>query len=308
MRIGKPLKQLFAACVTGTSCRLLFFIMGILILNRGSILGKDSPDRDLIYEHSNIYLLAQPGFSPKPRITAFDNPFGYSVSLGGVMNFNAGCVYVYNFDRRFGLSTGLQLMLLSFKTLKYQYTIPQYIQDALQFTEMPCLKCSLRINHQLSIPIHFIYRHPLASRIDMEVSAGIDLKLEPGFFYEAYQSGVSRAGDTMINAFRITLENNANRNFRVLPYLYLAAGINQLLRNQHYLNYKVSANIALLNPYTRGNFYVLPGTAYAAQGTYKLCPAYVGLEVNYVFTFARRKTRKASYFQKLPDAGNPLNP
>jgi hypothetical protein len=249
------------------------------------------PDRNFIFSKSNIYIAMHPAFSPKPSITYFTNPYNFSVRLKGIMNFNFGFVYMYNFNRHIGISAGLYSMFMSFKTMKFDYSIPDAI--LVKSGLVPggeCFKCRIFINHSYFFPLRFIYRVPLGSKTDFVTSAGLNLQLLPGYAYEFEDTRNKAGNDTASRTtFRIILKNDRGRKFSLIPYFAASIGINQLLKNRHYINYQFTANVPFLNPYNTGDFYLLPGTPYESHGTYKLNALSFALEVNYVFTFRRKK-------------------
>lgn len=249
--------------------------------------------RDWMYKKSNVYITGHPAFSPSPKITSLFNPFNHNVKLSGVMNFNFGLVYMYNFTKNYGISAGVYNALFSFKQLKYNYVVSDSIYEKLNTTNYPCFQCHTFINHATTFPIRFIYRKEVSKKIDINLQVGIDLQLQRSFLYENYQSqGILNQDTTSFITFYLSLESKGNRKLNVTPYFGFSVGINQLLKNNHYINYQFSGHIPFLNPYTNGKFSILPNTTYEAHGTFKLNPMSFGLEVNYVFTFNRRKLRK----------------
>lgn len=254
--------------------------------------------RDWMYKKSNVYIVAHPAFSPKPKITALNNPYNHEVQLSGIMNFNFGFTYMYNFNKNYGISIGLLNALMSFKTFSFFIKINgNYLRSLANlsygYEDGSIDRSNIYINHTSSFPLRFIYRKEVAGKIDINLQAGLDIQLHRSFLYE-YESYTIPLSDTslLINTTKLFLENKGNKKFGVTPYFGFSVGINQLLKNNHYINYQFSGHIPFLNPYTNGSFSILPNTIYEANGTFKLNPMSFGLEVNYVFTFNRRKLRK----------------
>lgn len=249
--------------------------------------------RDWMYKKSNVYIVAHPAFSPKPKITALNNPYHHEVQLSGIMNFNFGFTYMYNFNKNYGISIGLHNALMSFKQFRYNYAFADSIYNNLNLNKDYCFKCNVIVDHATTLPIRFIYRKQIAEKLDINLQAGLDIQLQRSFLYEFYDTRGEIGKDTSsFTTFALFLENKGNKKFGVTPYFGFSVGINQLLKNNHYINYQFSGHIPFLNPYTNGSFSILPNTIYEANGTFKLNPMSFGLEVNYVFTFNRRKLRK----------------
>lgn len=259
-------------------------------------------NRDWIYKKSNVYITAHPTFSPKPKITSISNPYNLNYSMGGGTGFNFGFVYMYNFSKNYGVSIGVNLALLSFRTYKFNYTLHDSISSNLNLIPNYCFKCREVVNHSTNFPIRFIYRKEVSKKIDLNLQVGLDIELQRSFLY-IYGDNVTRIDSGYMNYFYLTFENNGNWTRSISPYFACSFGINQLLKNNHYINYQFSAHIPFVNPYTNGHFYILPGTAYEAKGTFKLMPYTFGLEVNYVFTFNRRKLRKEKNNPSLNQTG-----
>ncbi len=251
--------------------------------------------RDWMYKKSNVYLTAHPTFSPKPKITSFSNPYHLGYSMSGGSGFNFGFVYMYNFSKNYGLSVGVNLALLSFRTFKYKFSIPPDIQNIVEDTVLNSANFFETgkefVNHTTNFPIRFIYRKEVTPKIDLNLQIGFDIELQRSFIY-LVGSSVQTYDSGLVNYFYLSFENNGNWTRSFTPYFACSFGINQLLKNNHYINYQFSAHIPFVNPYTNGHFYVLPGTPFEAKGTFKLMPYTFGLEVNYIFTFNRRKLRK----------------
>lgn len=254
--------------------------------------------REWMYKKSNIYITAHPAFSPPPKITSLINPYHHEVKLSGVMNFNFGFVYMYNFNKNYGISIGLHNALMSFKSFTYFSKIDGiYLRSLTNATtgyeDGSIDRTNTIVNHATTFPLRFTYRKQIVDKIDLNLQVGLDIQLQRSFLYE-YESYTIPDSDTslLINTTKLSFENKGNKKFDVVPYFGFALGINQLLKNNHYINYQFSGHIPFINPYTNGKFSILPNTPYEAIGTFKLNPMSFGLEVNYVFTFNRRKLRK----------------
>lgn len=274
----------------------LMSVLSFLILTN-YISAKKLPQhelsRDWMYKKSNVYVTAHPTFSPKPKITSISNPYNLNYSMGGGSGFNFGFVYMYNFSKNYGISIGVNMALFSFRTYKFNYTLHDSISSNLNLMPNYCFKCREVVNHSTNFPIRFIYRKEISKKIDLNLQVGLDIELQRSFLYEHYYAQAVYGMDTSsFTTFYLTFENNGNWTRSISPYFACSFGINQLLKNNHYINYQFSAHIPFVNPYTNGHFYILPGTAYEAKGTFKLMPYTFGLEVNYVYTFNRRKLRK----------------
>lgn len=261
--------------------------------------------RDWMYKKSNVYITAHPAFSPSPKITSLFNPFNHNVKLSGVMNFNFGFVYMYNFNKSYGISIGLYNALMSFKSFTFLIKMDGIYLRALAnsttgYEGGSIDRTNMIVNHATNFPLRFVYRNYVSKKIDLNIQAGIDIQLHRSFLYQ-YESNTIPDNDTslLINTSKLSLENNGNKNFSVIPYFGFSVGINQLLKNNHYINYQFSGHIPFLNPYTNGKFSILPDTPYEAHGTFKLNPMSFGLEVNYVFTFNRRKLHKERHEEEI---------
>ena len=284
-------------------------VLSFLILtnyNFAKKLPQHELSRDWMYKKSNIYLTAHPTFSPKPKITSISNPYHLDYSMGGGSGFNFGFVYMYNFSKNYGISIGVNMALLSFRTFKFKYSIPVEIQHIIEDTTLSTSvfinQWKEYVNHTTNFPLRFIYRKEVSKKIDLNLQVGLDIELQRSFLY-IYGDNVTRIDSGYMNYFYLTFENNGNWTRSISPYFACSFGINQLLKNNHYINYQFSAHIPFVNPYTNGHFYILPGTAYEAKGTFKLMPYTFGLEVNYVFTFNRRKLRKEKNNPSLNQTG-----
>lgn len=210
------------------------------------------------------------------------------------MGTNFGFIYNYNFNTKYGIAAGFYQSGLSFRTLNYDYGLQDSIYTALKTIPDYCFKCRIFVMHANTFPIRFIYRKELNRKIDINMQVGLDIQLQPSFYYRNQILGVEIGNDSSyFDMFIIKLENKGTKNFNVVPYFGFSIGINQFLKNnKHYLNYQFSGHIPFYNPYTNGSFNILPNTQYQATGTFKLNPMSFGLEVNYVFTFRKRKLRK----------------
>ena len=291
MRLKKLIKTITSKCLIGTCLLFLLFLNNGILANKK--IHQHELSRDWMYKKSNVYIVAHPAFSPQPKITSFINPYNHEVKLKGLMNFNFGFVYMYNFTKNYGISVGLHIALMSFKQLKYNYTLADSFYTKLNLYKDYCFKCNVIVNHASTFPIRFIYRKQVAEKIDINLQAGFDIQLQRSFLYEYYDARAEIGKDTSsFTTFSLFLENKGNKKFTVVPYFGFSVGINQLLKNNHYINYQFSGHIPFINPYTNGKFAILPNTPYEASGTFKLNPMSFGLEVNYVFTFNRRKLRK----------------
>lgn len=288
----KMIKSIFNQSTGYIICSLLILSFSTPLLAKKK--QQHELSREWMYKKSNIYITAHPAFSPAPKITSFINPYHHDLKLTGVMNFNFGFIYMYNLNKNYGISIGLYNALVSFKVYKYRYyvngdilKIVEHKPDDESFSDYG----KEAINHSTTFPIRFIYRKEISKKIDFNIQCGLDLQLQRSFYYETNASSISN-DSTLINLFKITLENNGKKKFNLIPYFGFSVGINQLLKNNHYINYQFSGHIPFINPYTNGKFSILPNTPYESIGTFKLNPMSFGLEVNYVFTFNRRKLRK----------------
>lgn len=272
---------------------LFFFLLPSLAQSQNI---TDELNRSWIYKKSNLYVMSHPGFSPQPRITSFQNPYQHDVSIKGIMNFNFGLAYMYNFNEKFGITADFTLPLLSVKSLKVNHEINgEFISEEDKFLYVSQNRIidqvKMPINHAMSMQIKFIHRNQISKKIDFVYSLGVGYQSHRSFIY-IYNSTSLEEDETVLILSQFKFENRNNKSYDLIPTASFSLGINHLLKNKRYLNYQVSTILPFSNPYTNGSFYILPDSPYESSGTFKLMPWVVNLEINYVFTFVRRKERK----------------
>lgn len=275
------------------------FCFFIITINHTYSSDNNTINRDWIYKKSNIFIVAHPTFYPKPKINYLNKSENISFSMKDIMGINIGFMYMYNFNKNYGLSIGLHNALLSFKILKFDFKIDDNVYNDLDIYKDRCFKCKMLVQHASTIPIRFIYRKSVSNNIDLNLQAGIDIQIHPSFYYIHIINELFKTTDSSYqDAIVIEFENNFKKSISIVPYFGFSFGINQLLKNKRYLNYQFSGHIPFINPYTNGRFQLFKDTPHETIGTYQLNPINFGIEVNYVFSFKNRKERKPhKYFE-----------
>jgi hypothetical protein len=274
-----------------------FYLFIITINNTYST--DNNISKDWIYKKSNVFIVTHPTFYPKPKINYLKKSQNINFSMKDIVGINIGFVYMYNFNKNYGLSIGLYNALLSLNVLKYDFKIDDNVYNDLNIYKDRCFKCRILVQHASTIPIRFIYRKSVSNYVDLNLQAGIDIQIHPSFYYAHIINKLFKANDSLYqDAIVIEFENNFKKNISLVPYFGFSFGINQILKNKRYLIYQFSGHIPVINPYTNGRFQLFKDTPFETTGTYQLNPINFGIEVNYVFSFKNRKEKKPyKYFK-----------
>jgi hypothetical protein len=176
--------------------------------------------------------------------------------------------YIFNFDKNWGIRTGIIFGVLPASVKYWLYDAPPTCQGC----QSSYGSEAINDYTYLAVPLELIYRIPITQKILLNLRAGgtirknIVTNLEGGYgtYYE--EDGIE---------IYTSIQEYNPKPYQIHPTLTAGIGASFLLNHYDFLNVHLVGNLGLVDALDRGRYTFYPNDpAYRSEGTYKMKGSY----------------------------------
>lgn len=264
----------------------IFFHIGISAFAQEARLKRENFLADYVFQGNHIQFNFATFATLKARLKkeSGNYPVGSKQTLGFLLSFK----YQVNFNNQYSLIIGPEAILLG-RNINIYFSKNDFVPTLIKDYEIKGIDSYIG-DLVLSLPVLAEKRWLYRKTSYLFANGGLRINFSTGADSDTYSINLMNIDCSFINVGGINVyANNDARPWISMP---LNAGYGWLLKNNNILQLSVCSNISLTK-YVKGNYSVnIPGQPFIS-GVYSSTGSYIGLSMNYIFTNANYRIRKA---------------
>ncbi len=264
---------------------LSFFFVGSAAAQQNS-LKRENFLADYVFKGNHIQFSFSTLSTIKARLKrdAGDHPVSTKAALGLLISFK----YQVNFNNGYSLITGPEATLLG-RNLVTSFDKNDFSPALIKDYEIKGIN-SFIPDMVLSLPVLLQKRWLYGSTKYLFADAGIRFNFSTGADFDIFSIYLQNTNNSFYNAGEVDVY--ANNDAKPWVSFPVNVGHAWLLRNNNLLQLGICSNISFTK-YVNGAYMInIPGKP-LTEGKYSSTGSYIGLSMNYIFTNANYRIRKA---------------